>query len=293
MSDQADRLRQLVRETVQENPALQPGIPIVVVSGGKGGVGTSTVALEFVKQMAQLHQRTVLVDANPYQPDLATQAGIEVTGNLAEVLDGTRSVVEVLQPLGPSIRLLPGRWAAENPPVLNLAAVNRLLHDLRGLHAQADLIVLDAGSGASPWVERLWKAAHQVLLVTSPEPVAVMDSYAAIKLAPWGDIDGKVRLVVNQCDDLEFAQNVGHRFSATCRRFLGIHVEEPAAVASRGTESRNTERFKKSVRTLAADVISSVRVVTATTRAGSADSAPRMSAPTVNPTPDNTITTWP
>jgi len=265
MSDQADKLRKLVRRTVQQHPALQPGVPLVVLSGGKGGVGVSTVATELVQELAALGQRSVLVDANPLQPDIATQLGIEARGCLADVLDGSRTAVEVLQPISKSTYLLPGRWAPTTPPELNHTAVKRLLTQLRSLHAQADIILLDAGSGMSPWVQQLWKTAQQILLVSTDESVAVMDSYAAVKLSPWGDVDGKVRLVVNQCDNSQQAKNIGSRFEATCRRFLGIRVAQAAALATRPdilatVTQRNDQAadrdFRQSIRLLAADVMS-------------------------------------
>lgn len=263
--DQADKLRQLVRDTIQQNPALAPGVPLVVLSGGKGGVGVSTVAMELVHELAALGKRSVLVDANPLQPDITTQLGVDARGCLGDVLDGSRSAVEVLQPMGEAIKLLPGRWAADAPPELSRAAVVRLIGELRALHAQADVVVLDAGSGMSPWVQQLWKAAQQILLISTDQSVAVMDSYAAVKLSPWGDVDEKLRLVVNQCDDAEQAKEIGGRFEATCRRFLGIRVQPAASLTSRpdivttvsGNNDPTADRaFRQSMRLLAADVMS-------------------------------------
>ncbi len=270
--DQADQLRQLVRATVQQHPALAPGVPLIVVSGGKGGVGASTVATELASELAALGKRTVLVDANPLQPDIATQLGIDVRCSLAEVLNGSRRAVEALQPLAESIQLLPGRWAADSPPDLSESAVKRLLGELRSLYTQADVAILDAGSGMNPWIGQLWKAAQQILLVASTDSVAVMDSYAAVKLAPWGDVDAKLRLVVNQCDDAQLADNIGDRFDATCRRFLGIKVEPAAALAMRPdivaavtqrTPGADDRDFRKSIRLLAADLMSASLVVSA------------------------------
>lgn len=265
MSDQADRLRKLVRETVKQHPSLAPGVPLVVVSGGKGGVGVSTVATELVYELAALGKRAILVDANPLQPDIATRMGFDVRGCLADVLDGSRSATEVLQPLGDSVQMLPGRWAADEPPEMNRTSIKRLLDELRSLHKQADIVVLDAGSGMSPWVQQLWKSAQQVLLVSTDESVAVMDSYATVKLSPWGDADGKLRLLVNQCNDQNTSKTVGQRFEATCRRFLGMRVLPAINVAQRPdivdaiakNENTNADReFRQSLRLLAAEVMS-------------------------------------
>ncbi len=265
MSDQADRLRKLVRQTVNQHPALAPGVPLVVLSGGKGGVGTSMVATELVQGISALGKRSVLVDANALQPDIATQLGMDEHGCLADVLDGSRSAVEVLRPIGDRIHLLPGRWAAETPPELGRAALRRLLDELRSLHAQADVVILDAGSGMSPWVQQLWKAAQQILLISTDDSVAVMDSYAAVKLSPWGDVDGKIRLVVNQCDNSDAAKTIATRFEATCRRFLGIHVAAAVRIADRpdivtsvtqGNTQPADDEFRQSIRLLAAEVMS-------------------------------------
>lgn len=249
---------------------MQPGVPLVVISGGKGGVGTTTVASELAQELGTLGKRTVLVDANPQQPDIATHLGIEPRGCLADVLEGTRSAVEVLRPLDERVQVLPGRWAADSLPELSNNSLKRLLGELRGLHSRADFIVLDAGSGMSPWVGQLWKAAQQVLLVSTNESVAVMDSYAAVKLSPWGDVDGKVRLVINRCDESIAAKRIGERFEATCRRFLGIHVASPAALATcpdmlaaiteRSTPTTDRD-YRRTVRLLAAEVISDSQVV--------------------------------
>ncbi|NOY42885.1 MAG: MinD/ParA family protein [Planctomycetes bacterium] len=271
MRDQADKLRQLVRKTIKEHPRLEPGVPFVVLNGGNAGVGTSTVAIQLVQELAQLGKRAVLVDANPKQPDIAAQLGIEARGSLADVLDGRRSVVEVLEPINDSVCLLAGRWAPNSPPEINHEAVSRLLTELRRLHAKADVAIIDAGSGMSPWATQLWRAAHQVLLVTTPDSDAVTDSYATVKLSPYVELAEKLRLVVNRCDDHHTAQQIGNRFATTCQQFLGIDVGETITVASntatdapgriRIRTSRLNNAFEQSVRLLAADVLSSCLVL--------------------------------
>jgi MinD-like ATPase involved in chromosome partitioning or flagellar assembly len=125
------------------------------------------------------------------------------------------------------------------------------------------LVLIDAGSGMSPWAQQLWRAAQQILLISTPDSVAVMDSYAAVKHSPWGDVDGKIRLVLNQCDAPAAGRATGQRFEATCQRFLGIRVVAPAVLATRSdivatvTLPLDPDRaFRQSIRLLAADVMS-------------------------------------
>ena len=259
MFDQADQLRQLVRQAVEARPTLGPGAPIVVLSGGRSGVGTTTLAIQLARELIRLGKRTVLVDANLAEPQLAARLDVQTHGCLADVLDGSRSVVEVLQLVGEGVSLLASRPTIDAPPNLNRAAVARLLLELRSLGAQADVVLVDAGHGMSPWVQRWWRAAQQVFLIATPEEAAVKDSYVAVKLAPWGDADGKVQLVVNQCDDRQAAEQITNRFSITCRRFLGLHVEGAPPVACCEGETFTagaSVAFCHSVRLLATEIVS-------------------------------------
>ncbi|NOY29181.1 MAG: MinD/ParA family protein [Planctomycetes bacterium] len=271
MRDQADQLRQLVRKTVKDHPSLEPGVPLVVVSGATKNVGTSTVAVQLARELARLGKRAVLVDANLQQPKVSAYFDQDPEATLVDILSGNRSAVEVLRPVGDSIQLLPGRWTPEAPPEMDRTAVRRMLSEFRALGAHADVVILDAGDGTSPWLQQLWKAAHQVLLVTTLDSDVMKASYSAVKLAPWGDVDGKVRLVVNQCDKDQQAQQAADRFAVTCRRFLGVNIGQPTAVVKRATcddlfadracSNQGDAPFKQSMRLLAAEVLSSCLVL--------------------------------
>jgi flagellar biosynthesis protein FlhG len=260
MSDQADQLRQLVRQAVQARPNLGPGVPIVVLSGGSRGVGTTTLTIQLARELARLGKRTLLVDANLAEPQLADQLKTQTDGSMADVLAGNRSVNEVLQLVDEGVNLLAAPPTDDSSLNLNRAAVARLLTELRALGGQADVVLVDAGHGMTPWVQRWWRAAQQVFLITTEDEAAVKNSYATTKLAPWGDADGKLRLVINRCDNRQAAQRITARFSTTCRRFLGLHVEGAPPVAS--CEDDNVA-FCQSVRLLATEIVSHNVVVSA------------------------------
>jgi len=282
MSDQADSLRKLVRKTLQAHPALQPGVPVVVLSGGQHEAGASTVSLQLAHELAQLGKHAVLVDANLSEPKLTSQLAVaRGGGSLGDVLSGSRSVIEVLTPISDRVSLLPGRWDPSAPPELHRVALQRFLGEVRALHSHADVVIVDVGDGMSPWVQQMWQAAQQILLVTTTEPAAVTESYATIKLAPWGDVDGKLRLVVHGVQDITEADRVGMNFAATCRQFLGIKIgphatltksiEGDPAGARVGSDDR---AFTQSVRLLAADLMSNCLVLaTRTSRRGDRSAA--------------------
>ena len=118
MSDQAHQLRQLVRTAVQLNPALHPLPRIVAVSGASRGGPTSVVACQTAHELAQLGQRVLLIDADMTTPGIARHLSAAGDGSIADVLSGTRRLVEVIQSLTARISILAA--LPDEPPLAPL-----------------------------------------------------------------------------------------------------------------------------------------------------------------------------
>jgi flagellar biosynthesis protein FlhG len=97
---------------------------------------------------------------------------------------------------------------------------------MQALGPHADWLLIDAGNQPSDFTARLWSAADSLLLVTSPDAVAVMDTYALVKtLLSRQSLGRPMRLVVNRADDEASAADVHRRIDQSCRRFLGLSLE--------------------------------------------------------------------
>src|SRR3984893_10444594 len=154
MHDQANELRLLARQWATELEPASDAPRTIVVSAGKGGVGTTTIAVNLATALARQGCRTVLVDADFSGPDAALLCGIESRDTIADVLSGRRSVHEVLQPGPGGIQVLPGVWPTGAIPNCSPTAQERLLHELDHLGRHAEIIVLDVGSGLNHVVRR-------------------------------------------------------------------------------------------------------------------------------------------
>jgi MinD-like ATPase involved in chromosome partitioning or flagellar assembly len=143
------------------------------------------------------------------------------------VLAGRCSAADALAPGPAGTLLLADRWAPESPPDWSPATEQHLLAELENLGPWADLLVVDTGSGAMPWTARLWQRARLALVVTTVDDVAVMGTYATIKLSVGGmTAETDVRVLVNQCDSRRAASDACTRIGNVCRRFLGRTVRQ-------------------------------------------------------------------
>jgi flagellar biosynthesis protein FlhG len=198
----------------------------IVVSGGRAGVGATTLAVELASALTREALRVVLIDANTAQPDVARRCNLAPRASIADVLSGGKNIHEVLQ-LGPAgMQILAGGPADQLAAALGARAIQRLLKQTRSLGPHADWLVVDAGNQPSEMAAQWWSAAQHLLVVTSPDAAAVMDSYALIKtLLAHRAISQAPALVVNQAANEAEARDVHRRIDQSCRRFLGLAIE--------------------------------------------------------------------
>lgn len=212
---------------------------IVAVAGGRAGVGATTIGVNLAIALAQQGQRTVLIDADLARADVARLCSVAATATVADVLAGKRSIHEVLQRGPGGIQLAAGADSAECRSLCSDRSMGRLLSQIEALGRHTDVVVIDVGSAPTELTSRIWQSADRILLVTTSEAAAVMDTYALIKsLASTERPRASLALVINRAATAALAGDVQERISRSCRRFLALDV----AAAGRIPFSEPSER---------------------------------------------------
>lgn len=234
MSDQADVLRQLVQAragpTALAETKATPAIPSpararsLVFTSGKGGVGTSNLALNLAIALGEYGQRVVLVDADLGLANLDLLCGLAPDHDLGDVLDSGLPLAEAIVQGPGEIRVLPGAHGTRTLPDFLTEAPDRLAGELAELEADADFLLVDAGSGLNPAIATLADAADQVVVVTTPEPTSVADAHATLARLKRLANPPSLRAVVSQANSAAEAKDCLARLSASSRQFLGMVV---------------------------------------------------------------------
>lgn len=237
MSDQADGLRELVRArsgatALADPPELTRRAVVpersrsLVLTSGKGGVGTSNLALNLAIALGEFGQRVVLVDADLGLANIDLLCGLAPANDLGCVLSGECSLAEAIVTGPGDIRIVPGAHGMRTlVDVLGDGPV-RLVAELADLEAEADFLLVDAGSGLGTGIGTLAAAADDVVIVTTPEPTSVADAHATISRFRRLASPQRLRAVVNQAASAAEAADVLARLSASSRQFLGTVVSE-------------------------------------------------------------------
>ena len=193
---------------------------LVVVTGGKGGVGKSNFSLNFSLALAERGRRVLLVDSDSGLGNLDVLLGLCPERHLGHVLTGACTVDEAVIAAPGGLRLLPAASGIEALGKATAVEVGRLLRALSRLSSECDLCVLDSGAGLGPQIRALLRAAGEILVVTTPEPTALADAYATVKTIHKDNPKALTRLVVNMADGPRDAEAAVRSVSAVCRRYL-------------------------------------------------------------------------
>jgi flagellar biosynthesis protein FlhG len=220
--DQASKLRRLMSSA--------PRTQTIAISSGKGGVGKSNIALNLSILLSAAGSRVALVDADMGLANLDVLVDVNVRANLAHVIAGSKRMDEVVMDLPSGIQFVPGASGLAKMAHLSEFQRAQLVRELGSLEMENDVIIVDTGAGIGPDVLHFAAASDTVIVVTTPEPTAITDGYAFIKVLSQRGFTGQISLLVNFAADRQEARLTYQRVSNVARQFLGIKVMDAGYV---------------------------------------------------------------
>lgn len=220
--DQASQLRTMVMQ--------QPRASVIAITSGKGGVGKSNVAVNLAVQLASAHKKVVLIDADLGLANADVLCNIDLPYNLSHVISRKRELREVLVKAPGGFNIIGGASGLAKMADLTESERNHLIDALGDLEREADIILIDTGAGISSNVLSFTRAADHVLVVTTPEPPAITDAYAVIKVMSRDGAERRISLLVNQVHSTHEARIVHDRIAKVSRQFLGVKVFDAGCI---------------------------------------------------------------
>jgi flagellar biosynthesis protein FlhG len=199
---------------------------VIAVASGKGGVGKTNISANLAVCFAAAGKRTVLLDADFSLGNLDVVMGIESRYNVSHLIGGDRTVSDIIS-IGPGgVEVVCGASGIESLAELNDFHRQRLLGELERLADEADVVLVDCAAGIGRCVTGFCMAADHVLVVTTPEPTAMTDAYATIKVLVMRQFAGRISLVVNMAGSASEGKRVYRQMARVARQFLGAHIYE-------------------------------------------------------------------
>ncbi len=239
--DQAAQLRALAMElTPPAPPRAAPASAsapaparranVIAITSGKGGVGKSNIAVNLAIKLSEAGKQVVLLDADLGLANADVLCNVDLPMNLAHVIARRKELRDVVVKAPGGFRLIGGASGLARMADLTDHDRQRLVDAMQELEQRTDVILVDTGAGISPNVLSFTRAADHVLVVTTPEPTAITDAYAVIKVVSRDNASRRISLLINQARSAAEAKIVYDRIAKVARQFLGVAVLEAGYV---------------------------------------------------------------
>jgi len=223
---------------------MEPGKTLsVAIMSGKGGVGKTNLTLNLGYALHMRKQAVLLMDCDLGLANLDVLLGITPEGNMQDVLLGSASMKSIIHPIAShDFAILPA--ASGVPELASMTDDMRqmLLDRLTPELGRYDYLLMDTGAGISETVQTMAVMAAVRIVVITPEPTSLTDSYALIKVLLTRHGVRDFLILVNQTENDKETQLAFDRLSMACRKFLQI---EPTFLAAVRNDRTLTEAVRQ------------------------------------------------
>lgn len=197
---------------------------IIAIASGKGGVGKTTLSVNLAIAIAKAGQRVLVFDGDLGLANINVLLGIIPKYNLYHVVKGHKSLRDIIIQTREGVDIIAGASGYSQLANLNDVQRNNLIKGFGDLE-NYDYMIIDTGAGISANVIGLIMPADEVIVVTTPEPTSITDSYGLIKSIVAQTKDKNLKIIVNRARSAIEGKKVADRVIDISGQFLEVQVE--------------------------------------------------------------------
>ena len=214
--DQAEGLRRMV--------SPRP-VKVIAVTSGKGGVGKTNLSINLSLALAQSGKEVLILDADFGLANVDVLLGLHASHTLSDVLDGVRTLEEIIISGPGGIKIVPGSSGIQRMAGLTPLQQAGLIRAFSELSHRIDVLLIDTAAGISDSVINLTKAAQEILVVVCDEPASITDAYATIKVLNRDHGVHRFRIVANMVQSAQEGRDLYSKLLNVTDKFLDVQLD--------------------------------------------------------------------
>ncbi len=203
----------------------QRATKVIAVTGGKGGVGKSSISVNLGLALTALGRKVVLLDADLGLANVDVMLGISVRRTLADVLRGDCSLQEVMVTAPSGMQIVPAASGLSGMADLSSTQHAAIVHAFSELDDDIDYLIVDTAAGISDTVISFVRAASEVLTVVCNEPTSITDAYALIKILNRQYDKQVFRIVTNMTRSQQESLSLFAKLQQVTDRFIDVTLQ--------------------------------------------------------------------
>lgn len=202
----------------------------VAITGGKGGVGKTSVALNLALTLAREGSRVLLLDGDTDLANVSIMLGRYPRKTLANVISGECSLGDVIMAVDHDLHIVPGASGVQECLDMDAGASVSILKALHRLETRYDYVITDTAAGLQAVGLHMIAASELACVVVTPDPASLTDAFSLIKVLQRRGYKRVPSVLVNMAQGASQARSVFQRLDSAAQRHLGLSLHYLGAV---------------------------------------------------------------
>lgn len=197
---------------------------VIAVTGGKGGIGKTTISVNLAISYAKMKKNVLLFDADLGLANVDVMLGLKPKKTLHDYLNGSCSLQDICITGPHGLRIIPAASGIQKMAELSLTESTELIRSFSTLTEDIDVMIIDMASGISNQVIDFTHASQDILVVICNDPASLMDSYAVIKILHQKYGRQRFGVVVNKVTNMQEGYDVFSKFQHVIAKFIHVNM---------------------------------------------------------------------
>ena len=197
----------------------------ITIASGKGGVGKTNVVANLAIALRKLGKEVMILDADLGLSNVDILLQLAPRFNIQHVISGEKRLSEIVVEGPYGVKVLPASSGVQELTNLDSLQRVRLLDEFEAYDKEIDILLIDTSAGISENVAFFCVASREIVIITTPEPTAITDAYALIKVLFTRYQEKEFQILVNSARNQADARDVYRKLAAAADRFLNVSLD--------------------------------------------------------------------
>lgn len=203
---------------------LSKPLRVISITGGKGGIGKTTLSVNMAIAFAKMKKKTLLFDADLSLANVDVMLGLKPKRTIHDFLTGECELADVCMNGPHGIKIIPASSGIQKMAELTSGESTGLIQSFSSLAEELDVMIIDHASGISTQVMALTHASQDILVIICNDPASLMDSYAVIKILHQKYARSRFGIIVNKAKHLQEGFDVFTKFQEAIAKFMHVSI---------------------------------------------------------------------
>jgi flagellar biosynthesis protein FlhG len=210
-----------MQETIENPKSLR----VISITGGKGGIGKTTISVNLAIAFAMAKKKVLLFDADLGLANVDIRLGLNPEKNLQHFINGECSLNDICIKGPHNIQIIPSASGIQQMVEISRIESLELIRAFSTLTTAVDVMLIDMAPGISHQAMDFTHAAQDILIVICNDPASLMDSYAIIKILHQTYGRGRFGVIVNKVADMQEGYDVFSKFQQAIAKFIHVSMQ--------------------------------------------------------------------